>query len=178
MTDIETLLSKENLKTLKDRINEIIAKKNWFWVDDVDDVIQNTVIIFIDAFNRGVYTFQGEDKLIGFLIKTAVFNMKAAQKTSIKNIEHSYVISDEDDTPLIDVALDEPDPLAEKKKYLARAVNQLNPRRREVMQMLLDGYKVKDICDATGSTPAAVSGLKFNAIRDLRKSMESMGFEL
>ena len=178
MTDIETLLSRENLKTLKNRINEIIAKRNWFWIDDVDDVIQNTVLIFIDAFNRGAFTFQGEDKLIGFLIKTAIFNMKASQKTSIKNIEHSYVISDDDDTLLIDVALDLPDPLAEKKEYLEIAINQLNPRRKEVMQKLLKGDKIKDICESTGTTPAAISGLKFNAIKDLRKSMESMGFEL
>ena len=61
-------------------------------------------------------------------------------------------------------------------RLLAKAIERLNPNRREVVERTLLGQKVRQICADTGRSAASVSGLKFNAFVDLRRALEDVGF--
>ena len=61
-------------------------------------------------------------------------------------------------------------------KLLAAAIAGLNPNRRDVVERTLLGQKVRQICAETNRTPGSVSGLKFNAMVDLRKRLSTEGF--
>ena len=61
-------------------------------------------------------------------------------------------------------------------EMLGQAVAELKESRREVVERTLLGQKVREICAATGKSPASVSGLKFNAFVQLRKRLTALGF--
>ena len=172
--EIEQILTKETVKFLKKKLSEMTIKKKWFWIKSVDDLVQDTLVMFIQSYNKGNFQYQGQDKLNGYLLHTASFIVKTRQKQSIANKELNLFFdgSDDADTSIIDVISTEEDPLAETKKELHEAIAQLKPRRRMIMERIVGGEKVREICRSTDLTPAAVSGLKFNAIQDLKRIMK------
>jgi RNA polymerase sigma factor (sigma-70 family) len=174
--NVEELITPTIVKFLKGRVTKIVRKNNWFWVKDVDDVVQESLLSFIKANDKGLYIYQGDAKLRGFLVKTAVFYMMSLQKKEIRNREYNYVVSDEDSTPLVEVAIAPTNESSDERDAFFLALEKLNPRRKEVIMKILDGLKVRDICRETGATPAAVSGLKFNAIKDLKQILKHRGF--
>src|SRR5207247_1679774 len=58
-------------------------------------------------------------------------------------------------------------------ELLYRTIHELVESRREVILMTLQGDKVRDIVRATGKSAAAVSGLKFNAMKEPRENREA-----
>lgn len=61
-------------------------------------------------------------------------------------------------------------------KLLAAAIQGLNENRREVVERTLSGEKIRDICASTGRSASSISGLKFNALVELRKILGESGF--
>ena len=61
-------------------------------------------------------------------------------------------------------------------RMLYEAIEELGDNRRDIIRRTLEGQKVREICASTGRSPASVSGLKFNALKDLRQILAGSGF--
>lgn len=162
------------------RIEEARRRRNWFWLGDVEGVVQDVFTQFFAALRAGKFAFEGRRRLEGFLVRTAFF-VAMNQKDRAARDRALSLFDDEEGGLRFDVAaLAEalPDQVdrAECLRLLARAIEALNPNRREVVERTLLGQKVRDICAETGRSAASVSGLKFNAFVDLRRALTERGF--
>lgn len=161
------------------RVEDARRRRNWFWLGDVEGVVQDVFTQFFAAQRAGRFAFEGRRRLEGFLVRTAFF---VAMNQKDRTRARALSLFDEEEGRLrFDVAaLAEalPDQLerAECLRLLARAVAALNENRREVVERTLLGQKVRDICAETGRSAASVSGLKFNAFVDLRRALAEIGF--
>lgn len=162
------------------RVDEARRRRNWFWLADVDGVVQDVFTQFFAALRAGKFAFEGRRRLEGFLVRTAFFVAMNLKDQVVRDRALSLFDEEEGGLRFDVAALAEalPDQLerAECLRLLARAIEALNPNRREVIERTLLGQKVRDICAETGRTPASVSGLKFNAFVDLRRALEEAGF--
>lgn len=162
------------------RVEEARRRRNWFWLGDVEGVVQDVFSQFFAAQRGGKFAFEGRRRLEGFLVRTAFF--VAMNQKDRAGRERALSLFDEEEGGLrFDVAaLAEalPDQLqrAECLRLLAGAIEALNTNRREVVERTLLGQKVRDICAETGRSAASVSGLKFNAFLDLRRALADAGF--
>ncbi|MCO5170246.1 MAG: sigma-70 family RNA polymerase sigma factor [Planctomycetes bacterium] len=162
------------------RVEEARRRRNWFWLGDVEGVVQDVFTQFFHAQRAGRFAFEGRRRLEGFLVRTAFF--VAMNQKDRAGRERALSLFDEEEGRLrFDVAaLAEalPDQLdrAECLRLLARAIAGLNENRREVVERTLLGQKVREICAETGRSAASVSGLKFNAFVDLREALAAVGF--
>jgi DNA-directed RNA polymerase specialized sigma24 family protein len=163
------------------RLREAKARRNWFWLTDEDAAVQDVLIQFFQALEDGRFSYEGPERMRGFLVRTTWFVAMNAKDRAVKHRAIS-LHDDEEGGLKLDVAafaeavydgLDRQECL----KLLARTINRLNPNRREIVERTLLGQKVRDICAATGKTPASVSGLKFNALVQLREWLGEEGFE-
>ena len=55
------------------RVEEARRRRNWFWLSDVDGVVQEVFIQVLSAVRGGKFTFEGLRRLEGFLVRTAFF---------------------------------------------------------------------------------------------------------
>ena len=162
------------------RLEEARARRNWFWLTDAEGVVQDVFSQFFQVVREGRFTFEGRRRLEGFLLRTAYF---AAMNTKDKVARHQALsLHDPEegelrfDLPAFARAAWEGLEQRECLELLARAVAGLGENRREVIERTLLGQKVREICAATGRTPASVSGLKFNALVELRQRLLEAGF--
>lgn len=175
-------------RTLYDRYRRFVhrrlegarRKRNWFWLTDVDEAAQEVFSQFFIALREGKFTFEGERRLEGFLVRTAWFVAMNLKDRATREKAVS-LFDDEDGGLRFDVAafgsavyeqLDRKECL----EMLGKAVSELKESRREVVERTLLGQKVREICAATGKTPSSVSGLKFNAFVQLRERLTELGF--
>lgn len=163
------------------RLVEARARRNWFWLTDLEGAVQDVATQFFQALRDGRYRYEGRERLEGFAVRTAFYVAMAVKDRAAR--DRALSLFDEEEGGLrFDVAAWSEAPYdhlerQECLKLLARAVARLNENRREVVERTLLGQKVRDICAATGRSPASVSGLKFNALVDLRRHLEEVGFQ-
>ncbi|MGE0706765.1 MAG: RNA polymerase sigma factor [Planctomycetota bacterium] len=176
----ETALWRRYQRFVRRRLAETKARRNWFWLTDLESAEQDVFAQFFLALREGKFRFEGEQRLQGFLLRTSFFvamNLKDKARE-----EQALSLFDPDEGGLrFDVAsfADAVYDQVERQrclKLLARAIALLNENRRDVVERTLLGQKVREICAGTGRTPASVSGLKFNALVELRKKLEEVGF--
>jgi len=162
------------------RLEEARARRNWFWLTDLEEATQDVLTSFFAALREGKFAYEGDQRLRGFLVRTAWFTAMNAKDRAAR--ERAVSLFDEEEGGLrFDVAAfaaAAPDDLARREclELLARAITSLNENRREVVERTLLGQKVRDIVGETGRTSASVSGLKFNALVDLRRRLDEEGF--
>jgi len=162
------------------RVEDARRRRNWFWLSDVDAIVQDVLTQFFAALRGGQYRYEGARRLEGFLVRTA-FYVAMNQKDRAARDRAVSLFDDEEGGLRFDVASFAeavPDALDRARclKLLAGAVARLGENRREVIERTLLGQKVREICAATGRSAASVSGLKFNAFVDLRRELEACGF--
>jgi RNA polymerase sigma factor (sigma-70 family) len=182
-TAAEAALHARFRRFVEHRLREARTRRNWFWLDDLDDAVQEVFIQFFAALRAGKFIFEGEARLQGFLVHTAWFvamNLKD-QKKGVRTVslfgtredgENGLVL----DLPAFAEAASERLHGRECTERLYRAIEELGGARKEVVLRTLAGEKVRDIVRATGKTASAVSGLKFNALAELREKLEANGF--
>jgi DNA-directed RNA polymerase specialized sigma24 family protein len=162
------------------RVEEARRRRNWFWLSDVEAVVQDVFTQFFAAVRGGKFAFEGRRRLEGFLVQTAFFAAMNLKDRSARDRALSLHDDEEGGLRFDVAALAEsvPDDLARAEclRLLARAIEGLNENRREVVERTLLGQKVRDICAATGRSAASVSGLKFNAFVDLRRLLAEVDF--
>lgn len=161
------------------RVGEARTRRNWFWLEDLEGAVQEVFAQFFRALREGKFEWKGRRAFEGFLLRTAFFvvmNMKGkagdARAVSLHDAEGALRF---DVASFAEAVYDDLE-RQECLRLLARAVGSLNANRREVVERTLLGQKVRDICAATGRSPASVSGLKFNALVQLRAKLEELGF--
>lgn len=187
---VNELITEDLIDSLKRMVRSVIRKNNWFWVDNVDDVVQEAILTFIKAHNKGMYADQGEKKLKAYLMQASIFYIKALQRKSIRSMEYTQSgveleLEIRGVTPrhlyspsALDELIDQTEnPITNGAKILPKVVARLPKRRRHIINKTLEGMKVRDICQETGLTPNTVSGLKFNAIKELRMMFKEMGVD-
>lgn len=162
------------------RVEEARRRRNWFWLNDVEGVVQDVFTQFFAAHRGGKFAFEGRRRLEGFLVRTAYFVAMNLKDRAARDRALS-LYDDEDGGLRFDVAalaeaLPEQLDRAECLKLLARVIAGLNENRREVVERTLLGQKVRDICTETGRSASSVSGLKFNAFVDLRRLLVEADF--
>jgi DNA-directed RNA polymerase specialized sigma24 family protein len=176
----ETALYERYQRFVRRRLGETKARRNWFWLTDLDSAVQDVFTQFFLSLRDGKFHYEGQRRLEGFLLRTSFFvamNLKDRARE-----EQVLSIFDPEDGGLrfdmasfADAVYDQVD-RQRCLKLLGEAVNSLNENRREVIERTLLGQKVREICSATERSPASVSGLKFNALVELRKKLEQVGF--
>lgn len=162
------------------RVEEARRRRNWFWLNDVEGVVQDVFTQFFAAHRAGKFTFEGRKRLEGFLMRTAYF-VAMNLKDRVARDRALSLHDDEEGGLRFDVAalaeaIPEQLDRAECLRLLARAIAGLNENRREVVERTLLGQKVRDICAETGRSASSVSGLKFNAFVDLRRLLVDADF--
>ncbi len=165
---------------LRRRLQEARTRRNWFWLTDIESATQDVFAQFFKALREGKFTYEGQRRLEGFLVRTAFF-VSMNLKDKAKNDRHLSIFDSDEGGLRFDVAAfaEAAYEQIDRKvclRLLGEAIAQLNSSRRDVVERTLLGQKVRDICTATDRTAASVSGLKFNAFVDLRKHLGNVGF--
>lgn len=162
------------------RLREARARRNWFWLTDLDDVVNRVFAQFFLALRDGKFDYRDRTGLEGFLLRTGFFvvmNLKDkardARWLSLHDPEEGGLRFD-----VADFARSAPEDLEHREclKILAAAVAALNDNRRDVIERTLLGQPVRQICEETGRSGSSVSGLKFNALKDLQARLAEQGF--
>lgn len=175
-------LYKRYRRFVERRLESARRRRNWFWLTDLDDAIQDVFIQFYGALKKGRFEFKGEDELKGFLVKTSFFVvMNLKDKKPRERLFSSFIREDDEGNPVLNLAAfaDKVYAHQERKdclKMFYEAVDELSKNRRDVIMRTLLGQKVRDICAATRRSPASVSGLKFNGLKELKQKLEAGGF--
>ena len=173
---------------VQSRAKNRARQKNWYWLFDqseIDDLTSRVFMTFFEAVVSEKFKYIDDQKLQGYLIRTIFFASTATHDEHKRNSrfqpESSLVDSDDGMSITETISCKEEPDDAELLKcagVIEEAVSRLNNNRREVIQLLLMGHRVSEICKITGRTESSVSGLKFNAIQDLRSIFCDMGIDL
>lgn len=162
------------------RLEEARARRNWFWLTDAEGVVQDVFTQFFQVVREGRFAFEGQRRLEGFLLRTAFFAAMNTKDRVARHQAQSLFDPQEGelrlDLPAYTEAAWEAGERRECLELFTRAVGTLNENRRDVIERTLLGQKVREICAATGRSPASVSGLKFNALVELREKLVELGF--
>ncbi len=179
----ETELHARYRRFVERRLAEARERRNWFWLEDLDDAIQEVFLQFYESVRQGKFVYEGEERLEGFLVRTAWFvamNLKdkvpKARRVSLFKTEDDEEGGLIMDLPSFARGAFERIHGRDCAELLYKTIGELAEARREVILRTLAGEKVRDICRATGKTAAAVSGLKFNAMKELKERLEENGF--
>jgi RNA polymerase sigma factor (sigma-70 family) len=179
--DAESQLYQRYYRFVERRMADAKRRRNWFWLTDLEDAVQDVFIQFFGALKSGRFQFQSGDELKGFLIKTSFFVVMNLKDKKPRERSFSQFGDEDGENPIINLAAfsDNIFSSTERKKCLKlfyEAVEDLSKNRRDIIVRTLLGQKVRDICAATNRTPASISGLKFNAIKELRSHLERRQF--
>ncbi len=167
------------------RLRSARHARNWFWLDDLDDVAQEVLVRFVEAVRGERFRFRDESQLRGFLVRTTFY-------TVMKRRDQITTALDDDDAP-------RPHPLSAEQAAafdlsafadaafdtigrrqcldeLYRAVDSLQEARSEVLRLTLLGFAPREIAPVMGRSANAVSVLKTHALEDLRAALEQSDF--
>lgn len=162
------------------RVEDARRRRNWFWLDDPEEVVQEAAAQLLAAWRGGKFAYEGWRRLEGFAVRTAFFVAMNRKDRAAR--ARAFSLHDPEDGGLrFDVAafaasVDEDLDRRRCLELLARAIAGLNENRREVVERTLLGQKVREICAETGRSAASVSGLKFNALLELRRALDGVEF--
>ena len=162
------------------RLDETRIRRNWFWLTDLESAVQEVFTQFFKALWAGQFAYEGRRRFEGFLVRTGFF-VAMNLKDKAKNNRAISIHDDEEGGLRFDMAAFGEavyDGLGRRDclKLLTEAIQSLNENRQDIIERTLLGQKVRHICAETGRTPASVSGLKFNAMVELRKKLAGAGF--
>lgn len=163
------------------RIRRAAAARNWFWLDDADELAQAVLVRFFEAARDGRFVYRDEEQLRGYLVRTIFFLAMKRKDAAALERPWSELAGDDDPAarfePLrfVDAAFEEA-ARRECRGELYAAIERLQPARREVLKYTLLGLAPREIAPRMGRTANAVSVLKFHALEDLRAELEASGF--
>jgi RNA polymerase sigma factor (sigma-70 family) len=163
------------------RLRHTAKARNWFWLDDLDDLAQEVLVRFYEAVRDGRFVYRDESALRGFLVRTAFFAVMARKDEAALERPLSDLLPDEERRALAarfdlgafaDAAFDT---LGRRQclEELYRAIDSLAPARAEVLRLTLLGYKPREMAPLLDRSANAVSVLKFHALEDLQAALEA-----
>lgn len=179
--EAESQLYQRYYRFVERRMADARRRRNWFWLTDLDDAVQDVFIQFFQALKSDRFQFKSEEELKGFLIKTSFFVVMNLKDKKPRERSFSQFSDEDGENPIVNLAVfsDNIFRSTERKRCLKlfyEAVELLTKNRRDVIVRTLLGQKVRDICAATNKSPASISGLKFNALKELRSHLEKRKF--
>lgn len=166
---------------LSERVRRAARVRNWFWVTEHEDLVQEAFALFNQRLVEGRFRFQSEPQLKAYLIKAAFFvamRWKRAARLQTRPLEPregSGTISDLPATDWVAAAWEASD-RHRCLELLVRTLAGLIPARRQVLELTLVGLKPLSIAERLGKTAGAVSCLKFHALADLKRALDETRF--
>jgi RNA polymerase sigma factor (sigma-70 family) len=169
---------------VRGRLRQAAHRRNWFWLDDLDDVCQEVLVRFCEAVRDGRFRFRDEAQLRGYLVRTAFFVVMHRKDDAAQERPLSDLLGDDERAQAVELfqlggfAQAAFDTLGRRECLveLYRAIDGLAPARAEVLRLTLLGLKPREIAPRLGRSPGAVSVLKFHALEDLRAALEAGDF--
>ena len=168
----EDLITSQIVEFAAKKAQQLKRRKNWFGLD-AEDLAQEALIRVTKAINKGSYEHRDPKGFEGFITLTIINLAKNGMEKYMKgeneiasldqisgDTERSY---DPVDNRSADCAT------MNNLKELTKLVDRLSPRRKEVIELEMQGYRVRDTAKKLGKSTATVSQLRFNAIKDLRE---------
>ncbi len=160
------------------RVRHGKRRRNWFWLEEEEDVVQEVFARFFSALDEGKYAHRDEDGLLGFLTRTGFFvimelkgKLRAKEKLGVSP-ERIAALDLREVGRTLPMQLAERDCLAR----LYAAIEDLPAARAEVLKGWLYGSSVADLATRMGRSANAVSGLKFQGLKQLRSRLTDSGF--
>ena len=182
MDKANKLLTAKFLKWFTTKARKIAYNRRWFI--DTDDLIQDTLIRVSRAIENGKFTYTNEKEFQSYtltcLTSTAKNALsKEAKRRDKKAFSIDQVSKDSDrefdlPAPTTDTVNDE------RRAELDNLIESLTPRRRTVINLVMQNYKTEDIVTymrkngEPNISPLAVSRLKMEAIKSLKKSADRL----
>lgn len=168
----EDLITQEIVQFAATKAQKLKKRKNWFGLD-AEDLAQDALIRVTNAINKGSYEHRDPKGFEGFITLT-IINLA-------KNGMEKYMKGENEVASLTAISGDEDksfDPVDNRAadcatlnglSKLTELVERLSPRRKEVIELEMKGYKTRDIAELKGISTATVSQLRFNAVKDLKE---------
>lgn len=166
---------------LTDRVRRTARVRNWFWVSEPEDLVQEAFALFNQRLVEGRFRYQSEPQLKAYLINAAFFVAMREKRTAriqTRSLDTTAPGATVSDLPAVDwVAA----AWAESDRYrclelLVATLAGLIPARRQVLELTLLGLKPLSIAERLGKTAGAVSCLKFHALSDLKRALDETRF--
>lgn len=166
---------------LAGRVGRVARARNWFWVTDPEDLVQEALVLFGQRVREGRFRFQSEPQLKAYLLKAAFFvamRWKRAARLQTRPLDTTPDHPAPRDLPAIDwvAAAWEASDRYRCLEMLVATLAGLGTQRRQVLELTLLGLKPWMIAERMGKTPGAVSCLKFHALADLKRALEGTRF--
>ena len=180
-TDAWSTLAERYRPFIVGRLRHAARARNWFWVDDVEDLAQEVLVRFYEAVRDGRFRYRDDNQSRGFLVHTAFFvAMKhkdaAAWERPLGDLltpdAQAAAVASFDLAAFADTAFDT---LGRRQclEELYGAIEGLQEARAEVLRLTLLGLQPKEMAPILKRSANAVSVLKFHALEDLRAALES-----
>jgi len=170
---------------LGSRVRRAARTRNWFWMTDPEDLVQEALALFNQRLMEKRFRYQSEPQLKAYLIRAAFFvamrQKRAArlQTRSLPEVEGPRdVPGNVADLPAVDwvSAAWEASDRRRCLELVARTLATLIPARRQVLELTLVGEKPARIAERMGKTAGAISCLKFHALADLKRALDETRF--
>lgn len=165
---------------LATRVQRAARVRNWFWITDPEDLVQEALALFGQRVREGRFRFQSEPQLKAYLIKAAFFvamRQKRVARLQTRPLEEPSGQA-RTDLPAVDwvAAAWEASDRYRCLQLVVATLARLNTARRQVLELTLLGLKPMSIAERMGKTPGAISCLKFHALADLKRELEATDF--
>ncbi len=160
------------------RIRYGARRRNWFWLDDEDDIVQEVFARFFAALDRGQYAHRDEDGLLGYLTRTCFFAIMDLKNKLRQQEKLGWDAAALESLDMRAFGRSLPDELAVKEclSRLYAEIEDLPEARARVLKGWLFGQSIADLAGQMGRSANAVSGLKFQALKQLRERFEATSF--
>lgn len=166
---------------LTERVRRTARLRNWFWVSEPEDLVQEAFALFNQRLIEGRFRFQSEPQLKAYLVNAAFFvamKQKRAARLQTRSIDETREGSVSSDLPAVDwvSAAWQASDRYRCLELLVATLKGLIPARRQVLELTLLGLKPLSIAERLGKTAGAVSCLKFHALADLKRALDETRF--
>lgn len=149
-------------------IGRYLARHHGLSSDELEDVLQETRVAFLNAATR----FDGRSRLKTYLTQIACRKCIDQIRAKSRGAAQSYEL----DERCIEADNADPGKSVPDRVSLERALAQLSPRQREVVTMYhFESKSYSDIADELGITVGTVAGTKAEALQRLRKLLTEAG---
>ena len=169
---MESLESLEEMgRKLLRRLRNAKERRNWFWIDDEEGVVQEVLLRFSNNENQGRFQWRSEEELFAYLQRTTFFVvMEAKDKRGIRKVdfEDARAFSFSSFKKSISDHLSKHECLSR----LYESIDSLKESYRRIIELTLAGMKTGAIAKALDKPPRQVAVKKFRALRSLGKSLE------
>ena len=166
---------------LTERVRRTARLRNWFWISEPEDLVQEAFALFNQRLVEGRFRYQSEPQLKAYLVNAAFFvamRAKRSARLQTRPLDDGPGGAPASDLPAVDwVAA----AWAASDRYrclelLVGTLKGLIPARRQVLELTLLGLKPLSIAARLGKTAGAISCLKFHALADLKRALDETRF--